>query len=51
MKLFVFDELSISFSGITCPIIPGIMPIQSYDSLRYKDEFPYQPKNIFEPMK
>ena len=31
-KKFVDDCRAI---GITCPILPGIMPIQSYDSLRH----------------
>ena len=42
--------------GITCPIIPGIMPIQSYDSLRHivklsKLEVPEDIKTVVEPLK
>merc|ERR1719150_1423153 len=42
--------------GITCPIIPGIMPIQSYDSLRHivklsKLEVPEDIKAVVEPLK
>merc|ERR1719187_2627278 len=42
--------------GITCPIIPGIMPIQSYDSLRHivklsKLEVPEEIRSIIEPLK
>jgi len=52
-KKFVDDCRAI---GITCPIIPGIMPIQSYDSLRHivklsKLEVPEEIKNIVEPLK
>lgn len=41
--------------GITCPIIPGIMPIQSYDSLRQivklsKLEVPNEIRQIVEPL-
>lgn len=42
--------------GITCPIIPGIMPIQSYDSLRHivklsKLEVPEEITSIVNPLK
>jgi len=42
--------------GITCPIIPGIMPIQSHDSLRHivklsKLEVPEEIRSIIEPLK
>jgi len=42
--------------GITCPIIPGIMPVQSYDSLRHivklsKLSVPEEMKEIIEPLK
>lgn len=42
--------------GITVPIIPGIMPIQSYDSLRHitklsKLEVPEEIVNILTPIK
>jgi len=52
-KKFVDDCRAI---GITCPIIPGIMPVQSYDSLRHivklsKLEVPLEMKEIIEPLK
>merc|ERR1719242_524883 len=42
--------------GITCPIIPGIMPIQSYDSLRHivklsQLEVPAEIRAVVEPLK
>jgi len=42
--------------GITCPIIPGIMPIQSHESLRHivklsKLEVPEEIRSIIEPLK
>ena len=42
--------------GITCPIIPGIMPIQSFDSLRHivklsKLEVPKEIQTIVQPLK
>jgi len=52
-KKFVDDCRAI---GINCPIIPGIMPIQSFDSLRHivklsKLEVPEEIKNIVYPLK
>lgn len=52
-KKFVDDCRAI---GITCPILPGIMPIQSYDSLRHivklsKLEIPDEIKNVVTPLK
>jgi len=52
-KKFVDDCRAI---GINCPIIPGIMPIQSYDSLRHivklsKLEIPEEIREIIEPLK
>merc|ERR1719244_920260 len=52
-KRFVDDCRAI---GITCPIIPGVMPIQSYDSLRHivklsKLEVPEEIKLIVNPLK
>jgi len=52
-KKFVDDCRAI---GINCPIIPGIMPIQSYDSLRHivklsKLEIPEEITNIVNPLK
>jgi len=52
-KKFVDDCRAI---GINCPIIPGIMPIQSHDSLRHivklsKLEVPDEIKNIVSPLK
>merc|ERR1719445_362461 len=52
-KKFVDDCRAV---GITCPIIPGIMPIQSYDSLRHivklsKLEVPEDIKAVVEPLK
>jgi len=52
-KKFVDDCRAI---GITCPIIPGIMPVQSYDSLRHivklsKLEVPEEITNIVNPLK
>jgi len=52
-KKFVDDCRAI---GITCPIIPGIMPIQSYDSLRHivklsKLEVPEEITSIVNPLK
>jgi len=43
-------------TGINCPIIPGVMPIQSYDSLRHivklsKLEVPEEIKMIVNPLK
>ena len=51
-KKFVDDCRAI---GINCPIIPGIMPIQSFDSLRHivklsKLEIPEEIKNIVAPL-
>ena len=42
--------------GINCPIIPGIMPIQSYDSLRHivklsKLDVPKEISDVVEPLK
>lgn len=42
--------------GINCPIIPGIMPIQSYDSLRHivklsKLEVPNEIQDVVQPLK
>jgi len=42
--------------GINCPILPGIMPIQSYDSLRHivklsKLEVPQEIHDIVDPLK
>ena len=42
--------------GITCPIVPGIMPIQSFDSLRHivklsKLEVPEDIAQVVEPLK
>lgn len=42
--------------GITCPILPGIFPIQSYSSLRHlmrlsKLEVPQSIKDVIEPIK
>ena len=42
--------------GITCPIIPGILPIQTYDSLRHivklsKLEVPKEITDVVEPLK
>jgi len=42
--------------GIKCPIIPGVMPIQSYDSLRHivklsKLEVPEEIRNVVTPLK
>ena len=42
--------------GITCPIIPGILPIQTYDSLRHivklsKLEVPPEITDVVEPLK
>ncbi|XP_018025949.1 methylenetetrahydrofolate reductase-like [Hyalella azteca] len=34
-ETFIKFEKDCRAAGITCPIIPGIMPIQSYDSLRH----------------
>jgi len=52
-KKFVDDCRAI---GINCPILPGIMPIQSYDSLRHivklsKLEIPDEIKNVVTPLK
>jgi len=52
-KKFVDDCRAI---GINCPILPGIMPIQSYDSLRHivklsKLEIPDEIKKIVTPLK
>jgi len=52
-KKFVDDCRAI---GINCPIIPGIMPIQSYDSLRHivklsKLEIPEEILNVVTPLK
>jgi len=52
-KKFVDDCRAI---GINCPIIPGIMPIQSYDSLRHivklsKLEVPEEITSIVNPLK
>ena len=52
-KKFVDDCRAI---GIHCPIIPGIMPIQSFDSLRHivklsKLEVPEEIKNLIYPLK
>lgn len=52
-KKFVDDCRAV---GITCPIIPGVMPIQSYDSLRHivklsKLEVPEDIKNTVQPLK
>lgn len=52
-KKFVDDCRAI---GIDCPIIPGLMPIQSYDSLRHivklsKLEIPNEIKKIIEPLR
>jgi len=52
-KKFVDDCRAI---GINCPIIPGIMPIQSYDSLRHitklsKLDIPDEILNIVTPLK
>merc|ERR1719244_1168994 len=52
-KKFVDDCRAI---GINCPIIPGIMPIQSHDSLRHivklsKLEVPDEIKSIVSPLK
>eukprot|EP00095_Tigriopus_kingsejongensis_P011923 snap_masked-scaffold507_size152468-processed-gene-0.27 protein:Tk11923 transcript:snap_masked-scaffold507_size152468-processed-gene-0.27-mRNA-1 annotation:"hypothetical protein DAPPUDRAFT_301720" len=43
-------------AGITCPIIPGILPIQSYDSLRHivklsKLEVPEDVQKVVQPLK
>ena len=42
--------------GITCPIIPGVLPIQSYDSLRHivklsKLQVPQNILDVVEPLK
>ena len=42
--------------GITCPIIPGVLPIQTYDSLRHivklsKLEVPKEIADVVEPLK
>ena len=52
-KKFVDDCRAI---GINCPILPGIMPIQSYDSLRHivklsKLEVPHEIHDIVDPLK
>lgn len=52
-KKFVDDCRAI---GINCPILPGIMPIQSYDSLRHivklsKLEVPQEIHDIVDPLK
>jgi len=52
-KKFVDDCRAI---GITCPIIPGVMPIQNYDSLRHivklsKLEVPQEIHDIVEPLR
>merc|ERR1719245_259087 len=52
-KRFVDDCRAI---GITCPIIPGVLPIQSYDSLRHmvkmsKLEVPNEISSIVQSLK
>ena len=52
-KRFVDDCRAV---GIDCPIIPGVMPIQSYDSLRHivklsKLEIPEEITNVVGPLK
>jgi len=52
-KKFVDDCRAI---GIQCPIIPGLMPIQSYDSLRHivklsKLEVPQEIQDVVTPLK
>ncbi len=52
-KRFVDDCRAV---GITCPIIPGVMPIQSYDSLRHivklsKLEVPEEITKVVTPLK
>ncbi len=52
-KRFVDDCRAV---GIECPIIPGVMPIQSYDSLRHivklsKLEIPEEITNVVVPLK
>ena len=52
-KKFVDDCRAI---GINCPILPGIMPIQSYDSLRHivklsKLEVPQEIHDIVDPLR
>lgn len=52
-KKFVDDCRAV---GITCPIIPGILPIQSYDSLRHivklsKLEVPEDVQKVVQPLR
>jgi methylenetetrahydrofolate reductase (NADPH) len=52
-KRFVDDCRAV---GIECPIIPGVMPIQSYESLRHivrmsKLEVPDEIRSVMEPLK
>lgn len=52
-KKFVDDCRAV---GITCPIIPGVMPIQSFDSLRHivklsKLEVPEEIKSVVTPLR
>ncbi|KAF2358433.1 Eukaryotic-type methylenetetrahydrofolate reductase [Trinorchestia longiramus] len=61
-QLFFKAETFVKFvkdcraAGITCPIIPGIMPIQSYDSLRHivklsKLDVPSEIMEVVAPLK